>query len=126
MEQSHIVLSGTDGMKYTAKERGLSNSGMAMDSERVLSQEQLDFLAAHQDVLDALWELADSEEFKAVFGEMALGELFSRYEASLGDDDEHDPELARRYEQIKRREANEGVIVDWDNDLDALESKYRP
>jgi len=96
-----------------------------VDAEQVLSKEQLDFLAQHQDVLDALWELAESEAFRAVFGDIELSEMLRRYEATLIPDEDHDPELRRRYEQIKRREADEGLTVDWDNDLDTLESKYQ-
>lgn len=93
----------------------------------LLNPEQVDFLEAHQEVLEALLEITKQAGFKALFGEMMPGEMVSRYLNTLNYDgnDAWEHDIGERYRQIKQDEAQGGVLADWDNDLDALEAKYR-
>jgi len=50
--------------------------------------------------------------------------MLSRYEASLSDEEEHDPELARRYEEYQRGKDDPDYFIQ-DDDFSKLEAKYR-
>ena len=93
----------------------------------LLNPEQVDFLEAHQEVMDVLLGITQQADFKAVFGEMQPGEMVNRYVNTLNYDgnDAWEHDIGERYRQIKQAEAQGGVLADWDNDLDALEAKYR-
>ena len=98
-----------------------------MDSNRSLNSEQLTFIVEHQNIIDALRELATSDEFIAVFGEMSVGEVLDRYEMTLAEDDEEsrNVNLRQRYEAYQQRKDEPGFIVDDDDDFSKLEARYR-
>lgn len=94
---------------------------------KLLSPEQVAFLEGHQEVLDALLNITEQSDFKAVFGEMLPGEMVSRYINTLNYDgnDAWEHDIGERFRQIKQREADGEDLADWGADLDALEAKYR-
>ncbi len=100
-----------------------------MNSSEVnlLTPEQAAFLEDHQEVLDALLDITEQADFKSVFGEMAPGEMVSRYVNTLTYDgnDAWEHDIGERYRQAKQSEADGEPLVDWDADLDSLEAKYR-
>jgi hypothetical protein len=97
-----------------------------VNNDLKLSPEQLAVMQEHQQLIDALLEMLESADFKSAFEEMSLDEVLERYLTTLMDDSpdawEHD--LGERYNAIKRREAETGVTVAWENDLDGLEARY--
>lgn len=97
-----------------------------MDAVITLTDAQMKFLHENSELIDALVAMSETDSFKTLFGEMALSELFERYENTLTDENlgwSHD--LRERYEAIKRQEAETGVLVEWDNDFDKLEEKLK-
>jgi hypothetical protein len=77
-----------------------------MDSQAdlKLNDAQMAVLLEHYPVIDALFELSESADFKAAFGEMPLSEVLQRLEATLADEDddeENDPVLRARYQRMQ-------------------------
>lgn len=93
----------------------------------LLNPEQVDFLEAHQEVLDALLEITEQAGFKAVFGEMLLGEMVSRYLNTLNYDgnDAWEHDIGERFRQYQLQKDEPDFIIDDDDDFTKLEAKYR-
>lgn len=93
----------------------------------LLSPEQVAFLEDHQEVLDALLNITEQPDFKAVFGEMLPGEMVSRYINTLNYDgnDAWEHDIGERYRQYQQQNDEPGFIIDDDDDFSKLEAKYR-
>ncbi|MEO8607226.1 MAG: hypothetical protein ABI690_05060 [Chloroflexota bacterium] len=74
---------------------------VANTPDAVLDKEQVDFLLEHHEVLDALFELAQTDEFIAKFGELPVAEVMKRLANTLDRDDEPDLILRERYQRLK-------------------------
>lgn len=66
----------------------------------VITPDQLAFLDEHDELISALFELATSEKFKILFGELSMGEVLDRLEYTLKLGDEYDPVLKERYVRL--------------------------
>lgn len=69
-----------------------------MDAE--LTESQITFLLARHELIDAVLEMTESADFRAVFGEMSLDEALERYAAVLSDSS--DPVLRERYLRLQQ------------------------
>ena len=72
-----------------------------MVANMMLDEEQLAFLLEHHELIDALLEFADTDEFKSKFDGLPIGEVLKRFEDTLKQDDEPDDVLRERYERMK-------------------------
>jgi hypothetical protein len=72
---------------------------MDSQAEVKLNDAQMEVLLEHYPVIDVLFELSESADFKAAFGDMPLSQALERLEATLAeaDDDEDDEILRARY-----------------------------
>ena len=97
-----------------------------MVANMTLDEEQLAFLLEHHEVIDALFDFAETEEFRAKFGNISIDEVLKRYIATIGDDNdawEHD--IGERYRNYQQQKDEPGFIIDDDDDFAKLEAKYR-
>jgi hypothetical protein len=83
-----------------------------MVANMTLDEEQVAFLLEHHDVIDALFELAQTDEFREKFGEQSVSEVLSRFENTLTLDEESDVILSQRYQRLKSElEHNDPAIL---------------
>jgi hypothetical protein len=78
----------------------------------------MEFLHENSELIDALVAMTETDGFKTLFGEMALSELFERYEATLADENvgwEHD--IRERYEEYQRRKDEPGFVMEDDDNF---------
>jgi hypothetical protein len=91
-----------------------------------LSDDQLEFLHENNELFDALYELAASEKFQALFGDMSLGEVIDSQEYTLADENSYsNADLRQRYEEYQKHKDDPGFVIRDDEDFSKLEAKYR-
>lgn len=89
----------------------------ALVANRTLNVDQMTFLVnqhKHEiiNVINALFEFAETSEFKQRFGELSVSEVLSRFENTLLQYDEPDPVLSDRYQRLKSElEHNDPAIL---------------
>jgi hypothetical protein len=67
-----------------------------------LNEDHIALLLEHEEVFDALFDMAASEGFRDVFGDSLLSEVIARYESELMDAaDDSGPALRERYQRMK-------------------------
>jgi hypothetical protein len=97
-----------------------------MVADMRLTSEQLALLTEKHELLNALFELIESDEFKSLFGDMSLDEALRRYETTLQSDGnaawEHD--IEKRYEEYQLHKQDPDYIID-DDDFSKLEAGYK-
>jgi hypothetical protein len=72
-----------------------------MAANPTLDEEQVAFLLEHHELLDALFDLAETDDFRVRFGELPVSEVLKRFENTLEPDYEGDEVLRQRYQRLK-------------------------
>lgn len=72
-----------------------------MVANLTLDEAQVAFLLEHHDIIDALFDLAQSDDFKVRFGDLSVSEVIKRFENTIQPDDDRDAVLRQRYARLK-------------------------
>jgi hypothetical protein len=99
---------------------------MMNTSPKLLNDAQMEFLHKNSELLEALYELADSEEFEALFGDMSLGSVIDSRDFTIADENAGwSGDLRQRYEEYQKHKDDPGFVIRDDEDFSKLEAKFR-